>query len=121
MGTVLKAEGHSADTGAGKFQLVSMGGRVEGLACADLGARTPIGARGNFNLFIFFSLSPPFINSQKGLLQGSEFLHGLLTHQNFGNPPTYRTMLNEAEHGGNFKNYPWVSKLAKQKDEDSTP
>jgi hypothetical protein len=28
--TVLKAEGHSADTGAGKFALVSMGGRAEG-------------------------------------------------------------------------------------------
>ena len=46
--TVLKAEGHSADTGAGKFPLVSMGGRAEGLACADPGARTPIGASGNF-------------------------------------------------------------------------
>jgi hypothetical protein len=46
--TVLKAEGHSADTGAGKFPLVSMGGRAEGLACADPGAKTPIGASGNF-------------------------------------------------------------------------
>jgi hypothetical protein len=27
---------------------VSMGGRLEGLACADPGARTPIGASGNF-------------------------------------------------------------------------
>ena len=45
--TVLKAEGHSADTGGGKFPLVSMGGRAEGLACADPGARTPIGASGN--------------------------------------------------------------------------
>ena len=42
----MKAEGHSADTGAGKFPLVSMGGRAEGLACADPGARTPIGASG---------------------------------------------------------------------------
>ena len=40
-------EGDSADTGAGKFPLVSMGGRVEGLTCADPGARTPIGASGN--------------------------------------------------------------------------
>ena len=40
-------EGNSADTRAGKFPLVSMGGRAEGLACADLGARTPIGASGN--------------------------------------------------------------------------
>ena len=46
--TVLKAKGHSADTGAGKFPLVSMGGRAEGLACADPGARTPISASGNY-------------------------------------------------------------------------
>ena len=46
--TVLKAEGHSADTGAGKFPLVSMGGRAGGLACADPGAMTPIGASGIF-------------------------------------------------------------------------
>jgi hypothetical protein len=50
--TVLKAEGHSADTGAGKFPLVSMGARAEGLACADPGARTPIGASGNFQIHI---------------------------------------------------------------------
>ena len=41
-------EGYSADTGAGIFLLVSMGGRAEGLACADPGARTPIGAGGYF-------------------------------------------------------------------------
>ena len=40
-------EGHSADKGAGKLPLVPMGGRAEGLACADPGARTPIGASGN--------------------------------------------------------------------------
>jgi hypothetical protein len=28
-------EGDSADTGAGKFPLVLMGGQAEGLACAD--------------------------------------------------------------------------------------
>ena len=39
-------EGDSADMCAGKFRLVSMGGRAEGLACADPGARTPIGASG---------------------------------------------------------------------------
>ena len=48
-------EGASADTFVGKFPLVSMGGRAEGLACADQGARTPIGASGNltslFNLY----------------------------------------------------------------------
>ena len=37
-------EGDSADTCAGKFPLVSMRGRVEGLACADPEARTPIDA-----------------------------------------------------------------------------
>ena len=36
-------EGYSADTRAGKFPLVSMMARAEGLSCADLGARTPIG------------------------------------------------------------------------------
>ena len=40
-------EGDSADMCAGKFPLVSMGGRAVGLACADPGARTPIGASGN--------------------------------------------------------------------------
>ena len=40
-------EGDSADMCAGKFLLVSMGvGRAEGLACADPGARTHIGASG---------------------------------------------------------------------------
>ena len=39
-------EGDSADMYAGKFPLVSMGGQAEGLACADPGARTPLGASG---------------------------------------------------------------------------
>ena len=39
-------EGDSGEMCAGKFPLVSMGGQVEGLACADTGARTPIGASG---------------------------------------------------------------------------
>ena len=39
-------EGDSADMCAGKFPLVSVGGRAEGVACADPGARTPIGASG---------------------------------------------------------------------------
>ena len=37
-------EGDSADTCAGKFPLVSMGGQEEGLTYADPGARTPISA-----------------------------------------------------------------------------
>ena len=46
LGEMLK--GDSADTFAGNFLLVSIGGRAEGLACADPGARTPIDASGNF-------------------------------------------------------------------------
>ena len=38
---------------AGKFPLVSMGGRAEGLACADPGVRTPIGASGNYTKVSF--------------------------------------------------------------------
>ena len=45
-------EGDSADTCAGKFPLVSMGGRAEFLACADPEARTPIGASGNFYIVV---------------------------------------------------------------------
>ena len=43
-------EGDSADMCAGKFPLVLMGYPGEGLACVDLGARTPIGASGNLDL-----------------------------------------------------------------------
>ena len=42
-------EGDSADTCAEKFPLMSMGVRLEGLVCANQGARTPIGVRGNFS------------------------------------------------------------------------
>ena len=41
-------EGDSTDMCTGKFPLMLMVGRVEGLACADPGARTPIGVSGNF-------------------------------------------------------------------------
>jgi hypothetical protein len=44
--------GNSADMCAREFPLMLMGGRVEGLACADPGARTPIGASGNFGTFL---------------------------------------------------------------------
>ena len=42
-------EGDSADKCAVKFPIVLMVGRAEGLACADRGARTPIGASKNFH------------------------------------------------------------------------
>ena len=47
-------EGDSADTLAGKFPLVSMGGRAEGLACADPVARTSIGASRIYLVFNTF-------------------------------------------------------------------
>jgi hypothetical protein len=40
---------------------VSMGGRAEGLACADPGARTPIGASGNFEDVILLGTIPWFV------------------------------------------------------------
>jgi hypothetical protein len=42
-------EDDSGDMCARKFPLMLMGGRAEGLACADPGARTPIGVSGNFS------------------------------------------------------------------------
>ena len=45
----------SADMRAEKFPLVPMGGWAEGPACADTGARTPIGASGILS-FIFLTL-----------------------------------------------------------------
>ena len=44
-------EGDSADMYAGKCPLMPKGGRAEGLAYADPGARTAIGMRGN----VYFS------------------------------------------------------------------
>ena len=49
-------EDDSADTGPGKFSLMSMGGGEVGLMCTDPGARTPIGLSGN-------SLSSFFLSS----------------------------------------------------------
>ena len=42
----------SADMCAGKFQLMSMGGREENLASSDTGSRTPIGVSGYFGKFL---------------------------------------------------------------------
>ena len=54
----------SADTCAGKFPLRSMGARAEGPACADPGARTPIGVSGNFFL-LSHPMLPPLFNGKK--------------------------------------------------------
>ena len=49
-------EGDFADTCTGKFPLMSMGGREEGLALADPGARTPIGVWKLFHNLMFSGL-----------------------------------------------------------------
>ena len=67
-------EGDSADTCAEKFLLVLMGGRAEGLACADPGAKNPIGASGNLQC-IFKPLIYSDITSDKhALMEGEKSL-----------------------------------------------
>ena len=71
-------EGDSADTLTGKFPLVPMGGRAEGLECADPGARTPIGVSGNL-----------FAHLQKtGQTTSKDFLY---LSQQSAFPPHHRT------------------------------
>ena len=53
-------EGDSGDKCANTFPLVSMGGQAEGLACADLGARTPIGASRNYSNSILANIFAQF-------------------------------------------------------------
>ena len=65
----------SADMCANKISLVSMGGWAEGQACADPGARTPIGASGISYLSFFLG---HILFSQLVLFYGREILHGLL-------------------------------------------
>ena len=59
-------EGDSADTGVRKYPLVSMGGRAEGFACADPGARTPIGASRIFFSSLKTSLSLSLKTKESG-------------------------------------------------------
>jgi hypothetical protein len=59
-------EGDSADMCAVKFPKVSMGGRAEGLAYADPGAKTPVGASGIFP-FLFLLSYHSYSKPQKGL------------------------------------------------------
>ena len=57
-------EGDYADMCAAIFSLMSMGGRAEGLVCADPGASTPIGVDGIFYIhFQFCSMSDCSMNS----------------------------------------------------------
>ena len=65
-------EGDSADMCAGKFPLVSFGGRAEGLACADPEARTPIGASGNLDCFVLVYFNFSIISSNQTLTVNNE-------------------------------------------------
>ena len=57
-------EGDSADTCVRKFPLMTMGLRAEGLACADPGARTPIGVSGIVQPFyIKLYATPTYCNA----------------------------------------------------------
>ena len=49
-------EGDSVDMCAGKFPLMSMGGRAEGLACVDPEVRTPISV--SEKLYVYFQIIP---------------------------------------------------------------
>ena len=76
-------EGDSADMCAGKFPLMSMGGRAEGLACVDPGARTPIAVSGNFTFFSGSYTVSPALSYTWGtkfgnLSLGSKVLQGLI-------------------------------------------
>ena len=63
-------EGDSADMCAWKFPLKLMEGWAEGLACADPGARTPIGASRIFFLFLL----PPLFKTIEGVVVGFQIL-----------------------------------------------
>ena len=56
-------EGDSADMCAVKCLLMSIG-KAEGLACADPGARTPIGVNGNFKICPLYCIEqfPIYLN-----------------------------------------------------------
>ena len=58
-----------------KFLLTSMGGEVEGIAYADLVARTPIGVSGSF------SYSFDLLTNQ--IILGTEYLFPLLSYEDY--------------------------------------
>ena len=59
----LFSKGDSADMCAGKFPLMSMGGRAEGLACEGPGVRTPIGVSGNHGYYQTLDRSKAIIHN----------------------------------------------------------
>jgi hypothetical protein len=76
-------EGDVADTSARKFPIVSMGGRTEALACAEPGARTPIGASGIF-LSSCFGGKTSFFQSFKAIKNRPPGGSALNNMQNLG-------------------------------------
>ena len=74
-------EGDSADMCAGKFPLVSIGGRAEGLPCADPGARTHIGVSVNFHqLCLWDNLMDQLIENPFELWKSSVLSHVIYYH-----------------------------------------
>ena len=76
-------EGDSADMCAEKFPLMLMGGRAEGLACADPGARTLIGVSRiilvllKTHIFIFIIANEFQINVRRKKIRGPHIQHFL--------------------------------------------
>ena len=67
-------EGDFTDTCAGKFLLALIGGRAEGLACADLEVRTPISA--SVNLCFLLTLTTIVQNPRRGCRRVPKFCKG---------------------------------------------
>ena len=97
-------EGDSADTCGGKFPIVPMGGQAEGLACADPGARTPIGASG---IFLISSIDVGGIFSVSRLRPQVFYIFGILLFLILRNPcknfKSYVMQLWGFSNGGNNK------------------
>ena len=92
-------EGYSAETCAGKIPLLPMGGRAEGPACADTGARTPIGASG-----IFVSLLLSF------------FLSGVLFYMKLCLAPKVTKMKESTQKNSNLRTAPIMSMCFKSEE-----
>ena len=75
-----------------KLVLMSMGGRAEVLACADPGARTPIGANGSFDVFLTRNLHLK-IKTQRQL-STSEYLSAMLNCHWVGEQNSWLELVN---------------------------
>ena len=79
-------EDDSANTCTRKFLLMSMGGRADGLACADPGALTPIGV--SVNWYYFLTLVP-VVKIPEGAVVGLLIFVWAILEFNFFYPPHY--------------------------------